>query len=95
MSIALTEDMDVGISEVSTEIKSIQTKRYQSGKVKATNVVRDHISARLYTYFKHWKNVKENFSNQLVSRVKDLIVRLYCGKTRSALLQWRKNATQR
>ena len=86
MSIALTEDMDVGIDEVSSEISGIQSRRFNSGKVKATNVVRDHLSARLYTYFKHWKTIKDHFSTQLVSRVKDLIVRLYCGKARSVLL---------
>lgn len=79
MTVALESDMDVALEEHAEFNKKVQTKMAVSKSKKSCTVVRDVFGRILFSYFKHWKDVTEQYKITLNTKVKDKIFQMYHG----------------
>ena len=49
------------------------------------------MAKQLYTYFKHWQSMNEDYKEKLRTTIKDKITKLYMETIRKAFNHWKVN----
>jgi len=90
MTHALKEDMDVGIAQAKEFNGKKSTELARSNQLRASNIVRDMLGKRLWSYFEHWRDANANYHQTMDMKVKGKIIRMYKNYLQSYFTAWKK-----
>lgn len=71
---AVSSDMNVVIDDTDKFVKIAQNKLDKANKMRAGHIVITVLGKKLFSYFKHWRNVNTEYHNNMQTKVKDIVI---------------------
>ncbi len=79
------------IDQLAADNESFTASQQLKATSQACQTVKKLVSKQLYSYFKHWQAVNENYKEKLRTSIKGKIIQLYMETMRKTFNQWKVN----